>query len=127
MFLLLSVSTTIWHVDCACLLRFVEQRPCSLFIALDVERSAIAKAFRIFPLIKSSVHYAEGTQFGIYPCSFFPARGPGRGGGVRGDQLKGLVVTEVRAITIFHLVFCFFPYLDTSSLLLTLDETQLCS
>lgn len=37
---------------------------------------------------------------------FFPAREPGEGG-VTGDKRKRLVVTEIRAITTFPLVFCF--------------------
>lgn len=53
MFLPLSVSTTVWHRNCACLLHFVKQRSRSLFIVLDFEISEIINASKIFPHSKA--------------------------------------------------------------------------
>lgn len=52
----------------------------------------------------------------------FPAGGSG-GEWVRDDQGKGLVVTELSAITTFqHLAFCLPPFIEPSLLLLTLEK-----
>lgn len=123
--MLLSVSTTVWHVNYACLLYFVKQRPCSLFIVLNFEILVIINASRIFPLFKSSVHDAERAQVGYILAGqgCFPARGSGGGGWVTDDQGKGLVVTELSAITTFqHSAFRLPPCRESSPLLLQVEK-----
>lgn len=59
--------------------------------------------------------------------SFSPARGPGGEGEVRGDQLKRLVATKIRAIATFHLVFCFPSQLKSISSATHIGITRMCS